>query len=104
MAGDRKIFSDYLSKTAGIEDTEIEAVDPIARMDNDTREDLMLELLLRRMDRLEQQQKRALDRGEDRAAPLAAWLSAPASEQDGAVKPAPDAKKAAEAYRKMGEL
>ena len=103
-AGRREHFSDFLSQNRSENET-IEGIAPITRMDPDLREALVLEMLVRRMERLETLQEKASSDKEQKTAPSPAWCTAPVSEQDDtAGVPQPDIRKAAETYRRIGEL
>lgn len=113
QAGTRESFSDYLPEKSGEQDR-IESIAPIAHMDPELRRMLVLEMLVRRMERLEtlQAETPTLKRAEEAPAPVPAqssvWCAQPTNCQDNAqgnvFTPRPDIKTAAETYRKIGEL
>jgi len=111
---DRKRFSDFIPVDRGAEQNALkqteQAVSPLTRIDPELRQTLVMEALIRRMERLEMLQEKAEDalaktkNRETTDVPYNAWISSPANEQDRPVKPKPDAKTAAAQYRKIGEL
>ncbi|MGH1397937.1 MAG: hypothetical protein ACRBCT_01855 [Alphaproteobacteria bacterium] len=99
---------------AGQRQTE-QGISPISRIDPDLRQTLLLEALIRRMERIEDLQEKAMllevaneltggTTPQRRPAPTNPWLNAPIAEQDIAPTPKPDAKTAAAKYRQVGEF